>query len=497
MDEKKILNSFLQLITKVKQKIIFGRVKASKIIFGTDGWRALLDKEITDESIVRVAQAFAQYINLKGTTRKVAIGFDGRKKSDHFAQIFSRVLVANHIEVLLSDRVTPTPVVSWITRNRQCDAGVMVTASHNPPQYNGIKFKSKKGSPFASEETALVESFIDKRFPLKSAQPIPGINFIGPWLSHIDYLIDFEKIKEANISVLIDSMSGAGGTILEDILNRHGIEATTIFGIPTPDFSGRLAEPVAKNLTPLSEALKKGKYSLGVATDGDADRLGVMDEKGNWMNIQETILYLAEYYTKIRRINGPLVKTASVTDKLLNTAKKLKTQTLDVQVGFKYVAEAMLEHDASFGAEESGGFGFRENIPERDGIFSALIFLEMLARSKHTKLSTFIEEQRKRIGKIYYDRIDMENKDEKRFTILPKIDESPPEKVAGYTVHSIQTYKSSHGIVNGLKIRMEGNPRWLLLRISETEPLVRIYAEAENDQEVQKLLGFGKKLFFQ
>lgn len=471
-------------------------MEANKIIFGTDGWRALLDKEITDENILRVAQAFAKYINLKGSFRKVAIGYDGRKKSDHFALIFARVLLSNHIEVLLSDRVTPTPVVSWITLHRQCDAGVMITASHNPPQYNGIKFKSHTGSPFATEETALVESFIDKEFPLNSMPVKEKTDFLTPWLTHIEHLIDFEKIKQANLSVLIDSMSGAGGVILEDILKRHHIAATTIFGIPEHDFSGRLAEPLARNLAPLSEELKRGTYTLGVATDGDADRLGVMDEKGNWMNIQETILYLADYYRRFRKIKGPLVKTAAVTDKLHNTAKQLNTRALDVQVGFKYIAEAMIEHEASFGAEESGGFGFRENIPERDGIFSALIFLEMLAESKHQRLSTFIEEQRKRTGKIYYDRTDLENNDEKRFTILPGLADAPPEKAAGFTVHSIQTYKSSHGLINGLKIRLKGDPRWVLLRVSETEPLVRIYAEAENEEEVKKLLDFGKKLFF-
>jgi phosphomannomutase len=262
---------------------------------------------------------------------------------------------------------------------------------------------------------------------------------------------------------------------------------------PSADFDGRLAEPVERNLQPLAGILQHGEFSLGLATDGDADRLGVMTNSGQWMNVQETILYLAEYYKGQRGVDGPLVKTASVTDRILQLFPG--EEVADVQVGFKYVAEAMLEKQAAFGAEESGGFGFKEHLPERDGIFSGLIFLEMLAKSGFTSLEKFMEEKRKQLGNIYYGRIDLENDNPVRHDVLPTLASEVPEHLNGFKVLSTKNYTSSRSLINGLKFRLEGNPRWLLLRVSETEPIVRIYAEGESDDEVQTLLNTGKKLF--
>ncbi|MFW5725447.1 MAG: phosphoglucomutase [Bacteroidota bacterium] len=464
-----------------------------KIIFGTDGWRGLLDEEVNDLNIQRVAQAFADYMRLKSKHNRVVIGFDNRRNSDVFARLFAEVLRGNRIDVLLSDRVIPTPVVSFTCRHSQCDAGVMITASHNPPQYNGIKFKAFNGSPFATEETALVESLINYSLPSFDDKNIQDVDLTSIYLQHIESLIDFNAIASSGIRPAIDSMAGAGGTLLADLLKKHGIASQTIFGIPETDFSGRLAEPVERNLQPLAELLQQGQFSLGLATDGDADRLGIMTNTGRWMNVQETILYLAQYYKGQRGVEGPLVKTASVTDRLLQLFPG--QEVADVQVGFKYVAEAMMAKNAAFGAEESGGFGFKEHLPERDGIFSALVFLEMLAKSGLNRLDDFISHKRKQVGEIYYSRIDRENFEPTRFDVLPALEKKPPEKIGDFRIASTQSYKSSRGVINGLKLRFEGNPRWLLLRISETEPVVRIYAEGESNEEVQILLKSGEKLF--
>ncbi len=467
----------------------------NRIIFGTDGWRGLLDEELNPVNVQRVAQAFALFIQERGKRNRVAIGFDGRRNSALFARLFAEVLDGNSIEVLLSSSIVPTPVVSFITVNHHCDAGVMITASHNPHQYNGIKFKSGKGSPFFTDETATVEKLIDQSQVQSSATGIIEMDFMPLYIQHLEKLIDFKKIQSAEISVLIDSMSGAGGTVLEKLLTKHQIRATTIFGKPDPSFSGRLAEPVAKNLLPLSQYLRQGKYSVGFATDGDADRLGVMDEDGNFMNIQETILYLAQYYRQIRKIDGPIVKTASVTDKLMDLPGLDSFKIIDVQVGFKYVAEAMVNMNAAFGAEESGGFGFKEHLPERDGIFSAFIFMEMMACAGTSSLKSFMKQKRIEIGEIHYSRIDVINHHEGRFTILNWLSKNPPGKLAGFDILQNQVYFNSRGVINGLKFRLKGNPRWLLLRISETEPMVRIYAEGRSDNEVRLLLQAGRELF--
>jgi len=467
----------------------------TKIIFGTDGWRGLLDDELNPANIQRVAQAFALYIKENGTQNRVAIGFDGRKFSKEFARLFAEVLSGNTIEVFLSDRIVPTPVVSYVCLSKKCDAGVMITASHNPPKYNGIKFKSADGSPFFTEQTAIIESYIDRDEAVSNVEKINEFDFTPDYLSHIEKLIDFDVIRKAGLNIAVDSMAGAGGLMLENLLKKHNIKVQTIFGEPKTDFCGRLAEPVAANLQPLSEFLKGGNFSLGLATDGDADRLGVMTDKGEFMNIQETILYLAQYIKLQRKVDGPLVKTASVTDKVLSFSKAASSEVIDVQVGFKYVAEAMMESGAAFGAEESGGFGFKGHLPERDGVFSALIFLEMLGSSGFNSLDAFIQYKRQELGEIFYSRIDFKNNNPKRHTVLAAMAADPPKVLSTFKVTEIQTYFNSRAVINGQKIRFEGNPRWLLIRVSETEPMVRIYAEAESDKEVKALLDSGIELF--
>jgi len=467
-------------------------MKKRNIIFGTDGWRGLLDEELNKANIRRVAQAFAGYLQMKRKGNRVAIGYDGRENSNVFAGIFAQVLKGNGIEVLLTDRIVPTPVVSYTCVHSKCDAGVMITASHNPPQYNGIKFKAAHGSPFATEETALVEALIDKSGMKYAEDRIEATNLTKNYLAHLEKLIDFDSIQSSGLKIAVDSMAGAGGTMLQDLLGKYGLACKTIFGTPETDFAGRLAEPVERNLQPLSEMLKNGNFSLGLATDGDADRLGVMTNTGQWMNAQEAILALGSYYRLHRGVPGPMVKTASVTDQVRKVFPP--EEVFDVQVGFKYVAEAMIEKQAAFGAEESGGFGFKEHLPERDGIFSGLLFLEMLARSGYKKLDDFIENQRNRLGVIHYDRIDIKSNSHRRHEVLPRLAVNPPERIGNHKIDNLQTYQSSRGIINGLKLSLEGNPRWLLLRVSETEPMVRVYAEAECNGEVAALLHHGMML---
>ncbi len=462
------------------------------IIFGTDGWRGLIGDDINEYSTSVVAQAFADYLKKQVVSNTVVIGYDNRNFSERFALIFAQVLSGNEIKVILSDRIIPTPVVSFYVKSNGFDAGVMITASHNPAIYNGIKFKSKFGSPFFTEETQKIESLLYKSTIVKSDKLITKCNLFEHYKSHVLNLIDSSSIKSANLSIVVDSMGGAGCNYLAEILN--GIcKVNTIFGEPSPIFYDRYAEPIEKNLAPLSEELKIGNYAFGSANDGDADRIGVMLDNGEWLSAQETILLITDYLINTKKLKGNLVKTSSVTDKLIyNFSNKLKV--FDVQVGFKYIAEKMIEDNIVFGCEESGGFGYGFHIPERDGIFSTLVLLEMLSKTGLTKLSQYVLNKRDIFGRIYYDRIDYHYNKDNRIDILPRLLNNAPIEIAGFTVNKISSYLSSRGIINGIKFTLFGKNRWLLIRSSETEPLVRIYTEAETEEEVKLLLNFGINL---
>lgn len=464
------------------------------IIFGTDGWRGLLDSEMNDDSVALVAQAFADYALRRTSSPSVAIGYDGRRNSQKFAELFASILAANSIRYHLSDRVVPTPVVSYAVKARLLDLGVMITASHNPPEYNGIKFKASYGGPFITEETHIVESLIGKNPIRRSAEPVVTEDLLSLYLSQLRSFVDISMIAKSGIVPLIDSMSGAGGEILQHLLEEHLTGARTIFGTPNETFSGRLAEPIEKNLLPLNEELKKGEYSLGVATDGDADRLGVLLENGDWLSSQETILLLTDHLKRTKGLTGDVIKTSSVTNLLKANFETDECRVHDVQVGFKYICEKMLETDAAFGAEESGGYGFKGHIPERDGILSALIFMEMLALSPYKKLSEYVRSKRKEFGEIYYDRIDHPYHAADRNDKLPHLANHSPASIASFPVVRTEAFYSSRGIVNGLKFSLEGKARWLLLRSSETEPLIRIYAEGESADEVKNILNAGMEL---
>jgi phosphomannomutase len=464
-----------------------------EIFFGTDGWRGLLDSEVNERSVALVAQAFADYALSQSLVAapKIAVGYDGRRNSREFAHLFASVLDGNGIGYLLSDRVIPTPALSYTVHALGLDHGVMITASHNPPEYNGIKFKAAYGGPFFTEQTHSVEALIGSSPVKNSIKELVFTDLLTLYKEQIRRFVDLKNISESGIAVLTDSMSGAGGTVIQDLLDEYGLSSGTIYGIPDASFSGRLAEPIEKNLLPLREALQRGNYSLGVATDGDADRLGVLLENGDWLSSQETILLLADYLKNGKKLSGDIVKTSSVTNLLSVHFASADCTVHDVQVGFKYICEAMMNTKAAFGAEESGGYGFRGHIPERDGILSALLFMEMLAVSPYRKLSEYVRAKRKQFGEIFYDRIDHPYHNSDRVEILPALELHPPSTVAGFPVTQRNSFFSSRGIVNGLKLHLDGKARWLLLRSSETEPLIRIYAEGESHDEVQRILRAG------
>lgn len=466
-----------------------------EIIFGTDGWRGLLESEINEETISLVAQAFADYNLQRFSQPAIAIGFDGRRNSEKFAKIFSETLTGNNIKVFLSDRIIPTPVLSFFVKHNKLNSGVMITASHNPPEYNGVKFKSDYGGPFLTEETLKVEALLENSAIKKNKNNIEQHNFLLSYVEQIEKLINFEIIRTSRLKILIDSMGGSGADYLERILIAHNISVKTIYSLPDENFYGRLAEPIEKNLEPLKQELKENDYSLGLATDGDADRCGVILDDGSWLSVQETILLLADYVINKKHYKGNIVKTSSVTDKLRTMFENESRKVIDVQVGFKYITEEMLKSQTAFGCEESGGFGYGIHIPERDGLLSALFMIEMLAESGYQKLSEYAAQKRKEFGWIHYSRIDLTYKNEDRARRLPDLFNKNLKNISSFMVKEVITFLSSREIINGIKFILESHNRWLLMRSSETEPIIRIYAEGQSDVEVKELLEFGMKLF--
>ncbi len=464
------------------------------IIFGTDGWRGLIGQDINEDTVSVVAQAFADYLHKKFSSPNVIIGYDNRNFSKIFADSFAEVLSGNEISAFVSNRIIPTPVVSYNVKHLGYSAGVMITASHNPAKYNGIKFKSSYGSPFFTEDTQEVETLLYKSQIKRNKTKVNTIDLLSDYILKVKTLVNFEIIKNSNIKLLVDSMGGAGQEIISEILQNY-CKVDTIYGIPSAEFFGRYAEPIEKNLLPLSEKLKENfAYSFGIANDGDADRIGVMLDNGNWLSAQETILLITDYLINKKNITGDLVKTSSVTDKLITNFETSTRKVFDVQVGFKYIAEKMIFENIAFGCEESGGFGYANHVPERDGILSALILCEMLAGSGYNRLSDYIDEKRKIFGEIFYDRIDYIYEKENRTEILPNLYINPPLVISGFDVVNTIMFCSSRGIINGIKFRLSGNPRWLLIRASETEPLIRLYAEAESIEEVNEILISGIKI---
>lgn len=466
-----------------------------KIIFGTDGWRGILDSEVNEASIELVAQAFADYSLQKSASPKIAVAFDGRKNSKFFAEIFSQVLSGNSILVHLSDSIIPTPVLSFYVKKNNFSSGVMITASHNPAGYNGIKFKAAYGGPFFTEDTLRVEQLLGKDAVKKNQLNIELKNFILPYEERLAKLIDFSSIKNSKCIPLIDSMGGAGANLIQNILRRHDISAETIYAPPSETFYNRFAEPIEKNLFPLKEKLQHEHYSIGIANDGDADRIGLMDETGKWIGAQETILMIADYLFTQKKFNGDIVKTSSVTDKLKLFFENESRSVIDAQVGFKYIAEEMLNGNVTFGCEESGGFGYGFHIPERDGIFSAFLFLEMLAALGCDRMSQLTSMMNEKFGDIHYSRIDVENNSADRLNKLEMLFKESLQNISGLKVNDSKYFLSSRGIINGLKYYLEGGSRWLLIRVSETEPMVRFYAEGDSDGETNNLINEGTKIF--
>jgi alpha-D-glucose phosphate-specific phosphoglucomutase len=458
------------------------------IKFGTDGWRAVIAKDFTFDNIRILSQAVADYLkNKKKTKLRVVIGYDRRFLSAEFAETVSLVLAANNISVVLSDRDIPTPTVSFHCARKKYDLGVMITASHNPYQFNGFKIKTPEGGSADKPITGAVEKLLGKnkvKVLNKKQAREKGLlkiqDLTKDYLSFFKGYIDLKKIRKLKLKVLVDNMYGSGGNYAEQILSCKNIKIEYLHDEYNPSFGGINPEPVESNLQEMAAKMKKGKYDLGFVLDGDADRIAMFDSQGNYINAQVILPILAIHMIKNRKDKGGIGKTVVGSNVIDKVALSLKVPCYETPVGFKYLSNLFKEDLIAIGGEEAGGVGFRGYIPERDGSCAFLILLEMLAYEKK-KFTALLSGFYKQFGRYYYSRTSVPVKSLKKGLDDMKI----PSKLLGKEVERINK-------LDGIKIITKNN--WLMFRKSGTEPIARIYAESKSKKEADKLIALGKNM---
>ena len=443
------------------------------------------------------AQAVADYLKQTGlTSRGLIIGYDTRFASEDFAAAAAEVVAGNGIKVYLCPEATPTPAISYGVREQKAGGAIVITASHNSAIWNGFKFKTQDGAGAPDEVTAEIERYISNilvtgkvdQMPLARALEqglVEYLDLAPIYFRHITKLVDLNELRRARLKVVIDSMYGAGAGYLKALLDGGAIEVVEINGERNPLFPGIQPEPIAANLAKLSASVREQGASVGLATDGDADRLGIIDEKGVFLTTLQVLALLCLYLLEVRGERGLIVKTITTTSMLYRLGEIFGVPVRETPVGFKYVAPIMMAEDALVGGEESGGFGFRGHMPERDGILSGLYFLDLMVKTGKNP-SELIDYLYSKVGTHHFDRVDVEFPEEERQAMIERIKRSHPERIDG-----VQVVKSD--TTDGFRFIL-ADTTWLLIRFSGTESLLRIYAESDTPARVAKMLELGKEL---
>ncbi len=464
-----------------------------EIYFGTDGWRAIIADKFTFENVRKISQAFSNYLEAEDKLHQgIAISFDTRFLSRRFARQIAEVLASNKIPVFLSQQFTPTPILSFAVRHRHLAGGMMVTASHNPYFYNGVKFKAQYGGPALSEMTAKIESYLEGKPPQhqsnRISQYLTLVDFFPDYFNHIQNYLDHNLLNSLSIKIVYDPMYGAGCGYLDNILQQMKIPFVTIHNHPDPYFGQLLPEPIPSNLSDLKNAVIDHHAQVGLATDGDADRFGVVDGQGNFVDLHDLMPLLFSHLVQSRGWSGHVARTTSMADTIDKVAATKDRTVHEVAVGFSNVTRKMLEDDILIGGEESGGFGYKNHIPERDGLLSCLLLLELLASEK-APLHELVSNLRQKYGPFHYGRMDKYFNVELLQQNMQRLRESPPAKINNLSVKKIS-------LLDGIKLYLE-DLSWILIRVSQTEPLVRIYVTSDSSEKVQNLLTEGLTLITQ
>lgn len=457
---------------------------ATKIAFGTDGWRAVMAREFTFDNVALVAQAIADHVNGTGKAdRGIIVGYDARFLSEQFAALVADVLSANGIPALVPDRDTPTPVVAYTIRARDLAGAVMLTASHNPPEYNGIKFIPDYCHPALPDITDAITARIGElqagNGPVRTGgSPPQKVDPKPDYFAHVRELIDLEAIGRANLHLWVDPLYATGRGYLSEILRDAGCTVQTLHDERNPLFGGSLPEPNEKNLAELSARVRESGANLGLSLDGDADRFGMVDATGTYLTNNQVIALVFYHWLKTRYDRGSVVRTVATSGLIDAIAERFGFNVIETPVGFKWVGNALRTSDAIVGGEESGGLSVKGHIPEKDGIVADLIVTEQVAKTGKTPLET-LAELREMVGEFLTTRVDVTLPDAAKKDLMRRLRDETPDTVAGVGVKSVST-------VDGVKmVREDGS--WLLIRPSGTEPLVRCYIEARSDSGVADL----------
>ncbi len=447
----------------------------SDIKFGTDGWRAIIADDYTVSNVIRVAEATAKFMNQR-SMKKVVIGYDCRFGGKMFADVTAQVMGSHQIEVVMGDHVASTPMISLGVRKLGADLGVVITASHNPPTYNGFKLKSSYGGPSVPSDIAAVESNIPDQ-PMKQLVSLDQMkdkklfsytNLEDMYYDHVVASFDLNAMRKVSFGIGYDAMYGAGYQIFPRILPK----ATCLHCDYNPSFYGQAPEPIERNLKPFSDMIKADpKIQIGIATDGDADRIGMFDDEGLFVDSHHILLLLLYYQYKIKGLKGKVVVTFSVTDKMVQMAKKFGLEVEVTKIGFKYIAEIMTKEDVLVGGEESGGLAVKGHIPERDGVWIGLMILEFMAKTGKT-LRQLIQLVYDEVGTFAFDRDDLHITEEIKQAVLAKCESDQYTSFGSCKI--IRTEK-----LDGFKYYLNNNT-WIMIRPSGTEPVLRVYCEAQD-----------------
>lgn len=479
------------------------------IHFGTDGWRAVISDTFTFHNLRMVTQAISDAVNAADWNngnandadyerREVIVGYDTRFLSDRYASEVARVLAANGYTVRLAQADAPTPVISFNVKHLKALAGIMITASHNAPRYNGVKLKAAYGGSALREQCRRVEVYLNDNeerargpnlMDFEQARKLGLIHRFNPlpaYFDHLRRLIDFDTIAEKPQRLVVDSMYGSGRGVIKSILQGTGCEVQEIRGEMNPGFGGVHPEPIAKHLGALAGAISTHMGNFGLATDGDADRIGAMDERGKFVDPHQIMSLALCHLVEKRGWRGPIIRTVSTTRMIDRLARLYDLPVYETPVGFNYIADYMLKEEVLIGGEESGGISFRGHIPEGDGILMGLLIVEMVASSGGT-LDELVRDLLKKVGPAYYQRNDLRlNKPVGREMIKRLLLENAPARIGGEQVIEVSS-------LDGVKYLL-ADDSWLLIRPSGTEPVLRVYAEGRSEETVRALIGFGEQV---
>lgn len=467
----------------------------SLIKFGTDGWRAVIAEDFTFANVERVSQAAADYWSanpVAGTEKKVILGYDRRFLSNEFGQRAAEVFAGNGFQVVLTPEPTPTPSVSLAVKAQRAIGGVVLTASHNPPIFNGFKLKSHFGGSSEPATCQAVENSLDRN-PVKAiglAEAKTGMQILLEDLRPAHYralkkLVDFKLIAHSGLRFAHEALFGVGAGCFDQLLAGTTCKVTTLNGKHDPLFGGINPEPVAANYGRSSAFLRKHPHDICLVTDGDADRVGGMDGRGNPLSTHQLICLLLHHFVVNRQGRGRVVKALTTTSMVDKMCAAYGLELTETGVGFKYIAAEMIKGGVLLGAEESGGIGFAGHIPERDGLAAGLFLLELLA-AERIPVNRLIASLVKQFGPHCYGRIDTHFPLEQRAALMEFLEQHPPAKLLRSPLAGLRTY-------DGVKFVAQDSS-WLMLRGSGTEPILRIYAEAASELGVQKLLKQGTQL---